>query len=137
MAQIQTPPGGAFLIEEAGPDGVLIPEELSAEARLMARTTEEFIRKEVLPVTEQLEAHEEGLNERLMRSAGALGLLAGGIPEVFGGLDLPKSTLTLQSERIAPAASFAVTVGAHTQIGTLPILYFGTEEQKRKYLPGL
>jgi alkylation response protein AidB-like acyl-CoA dehydrogenase len=137
MAQIQAPPGGAFLIEEAGPDGVLIPEELSAEARLMARTTEEFIRKEVLPVTDRLEAHEEGLNERLMRSAGELGLLAGGIPEAFGGLDLPKSTLTLQSEMIAPAASFAVTVGAHTQIGTLPILYFGTEEQKRKYLPGL
>ena len=137
MAQIQAPPGGAFLIEEAGPDGALVPEELPEDARLMARTAEQFIRKEVLPVTDRLEAHEEGLNERLMRSAGELGLLAGGIPEAFGGLDLPKSALTLQAEAIALSPSFAVTVGAHTQIGTLPLLYFGTEEQKQRSFPRL
>jgi alkylation response protein AidB-like acyl-CoA dehydrogenase len=131
------PVGGAFLVEEAAPDQILTPEELPAEARLMAKSIEEFVRKEVQSQSERIEAHEEGLMRSLVQSAGQLGLLAADVPELYGGLGLPKSTITHLIEKAALNASFSVSIGAHTVIGTLPLLYFGTPEQKQKYLPKL
>lgn len=137
MVERCPPVGGAFLIEEALPEQTFTPEEITAEARMMARSVEEFLRKQVLPLADRIEAHEEGLMRSLLQEAGKLGLLGADVPEIYGGLGLPKSTITLLTEKIALNASFSVSVGAHTVIGTLPILYFGTPEQKHKYLPRL
>jgi alkylation response protein AidB-like acyl-CoA dehydrogenase len=137
MAERSTPVGGAFLIEEAPSEPIFTPEELPAEARLMARSVEDFLRKQVLPLSERIEAHEEGLMRSLLQEAGKLGLLGADVPEIYGGLGLPKSSITLLTEKIAVNPSFSVSVGAHTVIGTLPILYFGTPEQKQTYLPRL
>ncbi len=131
------PNGGAFLIDEATPEQILTPEELSSEARLMAKTMEDFLRKEVLPVTDRLEAQEEGLMPRLIRKAGELGFLGAGLPERYGGLDLPKSAIALVTETMGAYPSFAISVGVHSGVATLPLLYFGTEEQKQTYLPKL
>ena len=137
MSECSVPCGGAFLIEEATPEQVLIPEELSAESRLMGKTMEEFLRKEVQPRLDRLEAQEEGLMHGLLQQAGKLGLLATGVPELYGGLDLPKSAIALLIEKLAINASFSVSVGVQTSLAVLPLLFFGTEEQKRKYIPRL
>ena len=131
------PIGGAFVIEEATPEQIFIPEDLTAESRLMAKTMEDFVRKEVVPLIPRAEAHEEGLMRSLVQQAGKLGLLAAGTPEIYGGLDLPKTALTLLSEKASAYPSFAISVGVQTGIAMLPILYFGTPEQKQKYLPKL
>lgn len=137
MPESSVPVGGAFLMEEASPEQIFTPEEIPAEARLMAKSVEDFLRKQVLPLADRIEAHEEGLMRSLLQEAGKLGLLGADIPEIYGGLGLPKSSITLLTEKIAVNASFSVSVGAHTVIGTLPILYFGTPEQKQNYLPRL
>lgn len=131
------PIGGAFLIEDALLEETLTTEELPSEARLMAKTVEDFIRKEVLPLASRTEAHEEGLMKSLVKKAAALGLLSTSIPEKYDGLDLPKSHITLLVEKLSLDASFSVSIGAHTSIGTLPVLYFGTPEQRQKYVPKL
>jgi alkylation response protein AidB-like acyl-CoA dehydrogenase len=131
------PVGCAFLVEETAPEQILTPEELPADARLMAKSIEEFVRKEVQSQSDRIEEHEEGLMRCLVQKAGALGLLAADVPELYGGLGLSKSTITLIIEKAALNASFSVSIGAHTVIGTLPLLYFGTAEQKQKYLPKL
>lgn len=136
--QTENPPvGGAFLMDVATPDQIMTPEELSSDARLMAKSIEDFVRKEVVPLKDRIDAQEEGLMLTLVRKAGALGLLGGAVPDLYGGLDLPKSTITAIVEKAALDASFSVSVGAHTVIGSLPVLYFGTPEQKQKYLPKL
>ncbi|HZP85131.1 MAG TPA: acyl-CoA dehydrogenase family protein [Chthonomonadaceae bacterium] len=132
-----TPRGGEFLLAETAPEQVFIPESLSAEARLMAKTMEEFLRKEVLPVNRALEAQEPGLMPALIQKAGSLGLLAGGVPEAYGGLALPKSALALLTEKAALHLSFAISISVHSGVATLPLLYFGTPEQKQRYLPSL
>jgi alkylation response protein AidB-like acyl-CoA dehydrogenase len=137
MSDRSVPVGGAFLVEETTPDQVFTPEELPSEARLMARSVEEYIRKEVLSLTDRIEAHEEGLMPCLVKGAGKLGLLAADVPEYYGGLGLPKSTITYLIEKAALNGSFSASIGAHTVIGTLPTLYFGTSEQKQQYLPKL
>jgi alkylation response protein AidB-like acyl-CoA dehydrogenase len=137
MDNQSAPAGGAFLVEATAPEEILTAQELPAEARLMAKTMDDFVRKEVLPVADRIEAHEEGLMRRLVRQAGELGLLAGGVPEAYGGLDLPRSAITLLIEKAAPNASFAISLGVHSGVSTLPLLYFGTPEQKQKYLPKL
>jgi alkylation response protein AidB-like acyl-CoA dehydrogenase len=129
--------GGAFLLEEIGPERILTPEELPADARLMAKTMEEFVRREVLPQIDRLEAHEPGLMRSLLQRAGELGLLSGGLPERYGGLDLPKSTLALLTEKAADYASFSISLGVHAGVSMFPLLFFGTEVQKQRYLPGL
>ncbi len=129
--------GGAFLTEVLTAEQIFTPEQLSSEAHLMARTMDDFIRKEVLPVQDRLESHEDGLLKSLVQKAGALGLLAGTVPEAYGGLGLAKSALTILSERAAPNTSFAISIGVQTGIALLPLLYFGTEAQKQKYLPQL
>src|SRR5579883_915390 len=111
MAERQAPKGGEFLLRGMEPERVFTPEQLSAEARLIARTMEEFMRREVLPVVPRLEAQEAGLLPMLIRKAGALGLLAGGLPEEYGGLGLRKTDLALLSEKAAVYLSFAISIG--------------------------
>lgn len=129
--------GGAFLVEEALPEQTLIPEELPAEARRMARTMEQFVRKKVLPRIDELEAQQDGLMRGVLQAAGTVGLLGTGVPERYGGLDLPRSVATLLYEKAAAYASFALSLGVHSGVATLPLLYFGTPEQKQRYLPKL
>ncbi len=129
--------GGAFLIEPLGGRDIFITGEFTDEQLAYARTAEDFVTKEVLPVLDRLEAKEEGLMPRLLKRAGELGLLMIDIPEKDGGLGLDKATSMLVSERAAKVSSFSVSWGAHTGIGTLPTVYYGTAEQKARYLPKL
>ncbi|MGB7562913.1 MAG: acyl-CoA dehydrogenase family protein [Candidatus Acidiferrales bacterium] len=127
--------GGGFLISSCKPEDILTPADLTGDQRLIGQTAEEFVAKEVLPLTAELEQHKEGLMAQVLKKAGEVGLLGGGIPEEYGGAGLDKVSSTLLSEKLAAYASFAVTHGGHAGIGTVPIVYFGTEEQKKKYLP--
>ncbi|MDX5419871.1 MAG: acyl-CoA dehydrogenase family protein, partial [Hymenobacteraceae bacterium] len=129
--------GGEFLIKETNPQDVFIPEEFSEEQRMMAQTCLDFVREEVTPLLERLDNHEEGLMESLMKKAGELGLFAVSMPEQYGGLNMDFNTSLLVTESVGGGHSFPVAFAAHTGIGMLPILYFGTEEQKQKYLPKL
>lgn len=130
--------GGSFLIEETAPEEVFTPEDLTEEQKMIGETTESFIRGEVLPVLDEIEEHHRfDLTVNLLKKAGELGLLAGDIPEKYEGLGLDKISTMLVTEKFALARSFALSFGAHVGIGTLPIVYFGTEEQKKKYLPDL
>ncbi|MEF3311051.1 acyl-CoA dehydrogenase family protein [Paenibacillus sp. GYB004] len=129
--------GGSFVIESADWNSVTTPEDLSGEQMMIAGTTEHFIENEVLPHDEALEKLDYGLTVRLIRKAGELGLLGVDIPEPYGGLGLDKVSSTLISEKLARGSSFALSVGAHVGIGTLPIVFFGTPEQKKRYLPDL
>lgn len=127
--------GGGWLLE--APERVYTPEDFDESVKEIARTTRTFVEKEVLPLLERMEHGELELNVPLMRKAGELGLLAIDVPEEYGGLDLPKVISTVVAEELSGTGGFSVTYGAHTSIGTLPLVYFGTEEQKRKYLPKL
>jgi alkylation response protein AidB-like acyl-CoA dehydrogenase len=135
--QVKTVNGGGFLIEELGPGDIFIPEDITEEQRMFGRTAEEFLRKEVLPRQEAIYAKDYSVHRELMRKAGELGLLAIDIPEKYGGLGLDKVSSAVVGEKFALQPSFAGTHSAHVNIGTLPIVFFGTEEQKRKYLPKL
>ncbi len=130
--------GGGWLLMRA--DSVYSPEDFDETVRMIAETTRTFVEREVLPVLDEMEADKARMLEespRLMRKAGEQGLLAPDIPEAYGGLELPKVVSSIIAENLSEAGGFAVTVGAHTGIGTLPIVYFGTEAQKQKYLPKL
>ncbi|WP_038042384.1 acyl-CoA dehydrogenase family protein [Thermus tengchongensis] len=127
--------GGGWLLE--APERVYTPEDFDESVKEIARTTRTFVEKEVLPLLERMEHGELELNVPLMRKAGELGLLGIDVPEEYGGLDLPKVISTVVAEELSGSGGFSVTYGAHTSIGTLPLVYFGTEEQKRKYLPKL
>lgn len=129
--------GGSWLLEDVAPEGVFTPEHLTDEHRMMGRTALEFVKNEVLPVLDRLEAKDWDLNRALVRRCGELGLLGTDAPEEYGGLALDKASSVVVAEGIALSASFAVTFGAMTGLSIMPILMFGTEEQKRKYLPGL
>jgi butyryl-CoA dehydrogenase len=129
--------GGGFLVESCAPQDLFTPADLSDDHKLIGQTAEEFVTKEVLPLTADLELHKEGLMAGLLKKSADLGLLAASVPEAYGGLGLDKVSTTIMSEKLAVYASFAVSHGGHAGIGTLPIVYFGTEEQKRKYLPKL
>ena len=129
--------GGSFLIEERVPDDVFTPEDFTDQHLLIAQTTEEFANKEVVPNIERMEHKEFAVNRELVKKAGELGLSGVDIPEVYGGMEMDKVTSAIIADRLAKYGGFSTTWGAHTCIGTLPIVYFGTEEQKKKYLPGL
>ncbi|RAU81494.1 acyl-CoA dehydrogenase family protein [Pontibacter arcticus] len=135
--QSATIKGGEFLIKETNPQDVFIPAEFSEEQRMMAQTCLDFVQEEVNPLLERLDNHEEGLMENLMKKAGELGLFAVSAPEQYGGLNMDFNTALLVTESVGGGHSFPVAFAAHTGIGTLPILYFGTEEQKAKYIPKL
>jgi alkylation response protein AidB-like acyl-CoA dehydrogenase len=129
--------GGSFLITETAPEQIFSPEDFTEEHRLIAQTTEEYIEKEIIPNSDRIEEKDYELQRELLRKAGELGLLAAGIPEAYGGLALDHISGMLISEHVSGQGSFATTFGASAGIGTLPIVYFGTEEQKQKYLPKL
>ncbi|MGH9691685.1 MAG: acyl-CoA dehydrogenase family protein [Candidatus Acidiferrales bacterium] len=127
--------GGEFLISTSSPEDIFTPADLTDDQRLIGQTAEEFVSKEVVPLIPELEQHKEGLMAQLLKKAGELGLLGGGIPEEYGGSGLDKVSATVLAEKLSGYASFAVSHGAHAGIGTVPIVYFGTEAQKKKYLP--
>jgi hypothetical protein len=129
--------GGNFLLTETDHSLVFTPEDLSSDQRLMAQTAEKFMDKEVLPNLEALEHQEEGLTPRLFRKAGELGLLGMEVPEDYEGLGLGKTSALGVEGQLTRLGGFGVTCGAHCGIGTQPLLYFGTEAQKKEYLAKL
>ena len=129
--------GGEFLIKETSPQDIFIPEEFNEEQRMMSDMAHDFLETEVLPNLDRLDAHEEGLMSSILDKAGELGLLGTSIPEEYGGFGKDFITNMKLTEVLGAGHSFSVAMAAHTGIGTLPILYFGTEEQKQKYLPKL
>ncbi|HXN52145.1 MAG TPA: acyl-CoA dehydrogenase family protein [Candidatus Acidoferrum sp.] len=131
------PKGGSFLLESPLPSDVFTPADLTDDQKLIGQTAEEFVVKEVLPLVKDLENKKAGLMASLVKKGGELGLMGGGVPEQYGGAGLDKIATTVLTEKLSLYGGFAVTHGAHAGIGTLPIVYFGTEEQKKKYLPKL
>ncbi len=129
--------GGNFLLTETDPSLVFTPEDLSSDQLLMAQTAEKFMDKEVMPNVEALEHQQEGLTPKLFRQAGELGLLGMGVPAEYEGLGLDRATNVGVEEQLTRLGGFGVTCGAHCGIGTQPLLYFGTEAQKKKYLSKL
>ncbi|HXM93441.1 MAG TPA: acyl-CoA dehydrogenase family protein [Candidatus Dormibacteraeota bacterium] len=129
--------GGSFLLESPKPQDIFTPADLTDDQKLIGQTAEEFVLKEVFPHIKELEAKQPGLLPALVRKGGELGLMGGGVPEQYGGSGLDKVATTVLTEKLSIYGGFAVTHGAHAGIGTLPIVYFGTEEQKKKYLPKL
>lgn len=127
--------GGAFLVEDLDASRIFTPEDFTDEQKMIAKTTEEYVKNSVLPVVENLEHHEFDHSVRLLKEAGDLGLLAADIPEEYGGIGLDKVSSALIAEKMSVAGGFSITHGAHVGIGTLPIVLFGNEEQKQKYLP--
>jgi alkylation response protein AidB-like acyl-CoA dehydrogenase len=129
--------GGSFLLEERRPEEVFTPEDFTEQHRLIGQTAEEFAVNEILPNAEKIEHKDFSISRALVKKAGELGLSAVEIPEAYGGLEMDKVTAAVIADRIAKYAGFATTWGAHSGIGLLPLVYFGTEEQKKKYLPRL
>jgi len=129
--------GGSFLLEERQPSEVFTPEDFTEQHRLIGQTAEEFAVNEILPNVEKIEHKEFQVTRDLLKKAGDLGLSGAEIPEAYGGLEMDKVTAAVIADHIAKYAGFATTWGGHSGIGTLPIVYFGTEEQKKTYLPKL
>ena len=129
--------GGSFLLEERQTADVFTPEDFSEQQQMIGQTTEEFAVNEILPQAEKIEHKDFSISRDLVKKAGDLGLAGVEIPEAYGGLEMDKVTAAIIADHIAKYAGFATTWGAHSGIGLLPIVYFGTEEQKKKYLPRL
>jgi alkylation response protein AidB-like acyl-CoA dehydrogenase len=129
--------GGSFLLEERRPNEVFTPEDFTEQHQLIGQTAEEFAVNEIVPNIEKMEHKDFSITRDLLKKAGDLGLSSAEIPEAYGGLEMDKVTAAIIADHIAKYAGFATTWGGHTGIGTLPIVYFGTEEQKKKYLPRL
>jgi len=129
------PKGGSFLVEKVGSRKIFTPEDFNDEQKAMAETAKKFCENEMLPKREQIDHKEPGLLVGIMRQAGEIGLLMVSIPTEYGGLGMDKTTFVLVSENLAPEPSTFVTIAAHTCIGTQPLIFFGNEAQKRKYLP--
>src|SRR5215472_10085352 len=129
--------GGSFLIEDATPSDVFTPEDFSLEQRQIADTTAEFAENRIATQVAEIEAKNFVVSRALMREAGELGLLAVDVPEEYGGVELDHVTSAIIADRICVSGSFSVTFSAHTGIGTLPIVWYGTPQQKTKYLPKL
>jgi len=129
--------GGEFIVKDAQAQDIFVPEEFGEEQLMVRDTVRDFINNEILPNAQRIEKQEDGLAVELLEKMADLGLLGSHMPEVYGGLEMDTNTNTLISEAVGPSGSFTVSYAAHTGIGMLPILYFGTEEQKQKYLPRL
>ncbi|MEW5947311.1 MAG: acyl-CoA dehydrogenase family protein [bacterium] len=127
--------GGAFMFEPAGMRKIFIPEYFTEEQRMMAKTAEDFMLKDVVPLGEEIDEMKEGLLPGLIKKAAELGLCMIDIPEKYDGLEQDKATSMLVAEKLALNGTFSCALGAHTGIGTLPIVFFGNEEQKKKFLP--
>ena len=129
--------GGSFLLEERQTSDVFTPEDFSDQQKMIGQTTSEFAVNEILPQAEKIEHKDYSISRDLLKKAGDLGLSGVEIPEAYGGLEMDKVTAAIIADNIAKYAGFATTWGAHSGIGMLPIVYFGNEEQKKKYLPRL
>jgi len=136
-ATLKKPKGGEFLIKETSADEIFIPEDFNEEQKMMADMCRDFLNSEVLPHLDRIDAQEEGLMPNILKKAGELGILSISLPEAYGGFGKDFNTSLLVTEIVGAGHSFAVALSAHTGIGTLPILYFGNEEQKQKYIPKL
>ncbi|MGB7265562.1 MAG: acyl-CoA dehydrogenase family protein [Terracidiphilus sp.] len=130
-------PGGSFLLESRAPGEVFTPEDLNEEQRQIAATAAQFAREEILPRVAAIEAKDSGAMQALLRKAAELGFTAVDIPEKYGGMGMDKISSTLITDHISVLASFSTAFGAHTGIATLPLVWYGTDEQKQRYLPKL
>jgi alkylation response protein AidB-like acyl-CoA dehydrogenase len=128
-------PGGAFLITDANPADCIFPEDFTEEQRQIAETTANFANNEIVPASDAIEAKDFTVTRRLLKEAADLGLTSVDIPEEYGGLELDKMSSAIVAENISRQGSFSVAFSAHTGIGTLPLVWYGTPEQKAKYLP--
>ncbi|NQX91104.1 MAG: acyl-CoA dehydrogenase family protein [Flavobacteriales bacterium] len=129
--------GGEFLVRHVSEQEIFIPEEWNEEQLMMKQTCLDFVNQEIVPLLDRIDSMEEGLMPSLMEKAGELGMLGISVPEELGGMGMDFKTSMLCTEALGEAHSFSVAYGAHTGIGTLPILYYGNEEQKQKYIPKL
>jgi len=129
--------GGSFLLGERQTADVFTPEDFSDQQQMIGQTTEEFAINEILPQAEKIEHKDYSVSRALLKKAGDLGLSGVEVPEAYGGLEMDKVTAAVIADHMAKYAGFATTWGAHSGIGMLPIVYFGTDEQKKKYLPRL
>lgn len=129
--------GGEFIIRKTAPTEIFIPEEWNEEQKMIAQMCDDFINQEVNPNLDRIDKMEEGFMQSLLDKAGELGLLGMTVPEELGGMGVDFKTSLLATEHLGKGYSFSVAYGAHTGIGTLPLLYYGTEEQKAKYIPKL
>lgn len=129
--------GGSFLISDAVPEDCFFPEDFSEEQRQIAQTTTEFAKNEIVPLSAQIEAKDFSVTRNLMKKAAELGLTSVDIPEEYGGLEMDKATSAIVADHIARQGSFSVSFSAHVGIGTLPVVWYGTAEQKKRYLPKL
>jgi alkylation response protein AidB-like acyl-CoA dehydrogenase len=129
--------GGSFLIEERDPQTIFTPEDFSEEHRQIAKTVVDFVSNEVMPAAAEIEAKNFTVTRGLLRKAGELGLMGVDVPEAYGGLELDKVTSAIVAENMSQLASFSVAFTGHVGIGTLPLVWYGTEAQKQKYLPKL
>ena len=118
--------GGSFLVESCTPEDVFSPADLTDDQKLIGQTAEEFVHNEVVPAIPDLEQHKPGLMAQLLKKAGEIGLLGGGVPEEYGGAGLDKVSSVQLAEKLSAYASFGVSHGGHSGIGTLPIVFFGT-----------
>src|SRR5258708_2879928 len=130
-------PGGSFLIVDIAPADCLCPEDFTEEHRQIAQTTTDFATNEIIPVSDQIESKDFSVTRRLINEASDLGLTSVDVPEEFGGLEMDKVTSAIIADNIAKYGSFSVAFSAHVGIGTLPIVWYGTAEQKKKYLAKL
>jgi len=129
--------GGEWLLQPSSSDSLFTPEKLTDEHRLIGRTTQEFVQNEVLPVLDKLEQKDWELARRLVQRGGDLGLFGVDVPEAYGGVGLDKVSSLVVSEKMAASASFGATFGAHANLTVVPLVLFGSEAQKQKYLPKL
>src|SRR5207253_7487746 len=125
--------GGGFLLEERKGDEVFTPEDFTEQHQLIGQTAEEFAINEIIPNIEKMEHKDFSITRELLKKAGELGLSGADVPEEYGGMQMDKVTSAIIADRLAKYGGFSTTWGAHACIGTLPIVYFGTEEQKKKY----
>jgi alkylation response protein AidB-like acyl-CoA dehydrogenase len=129
--------GGEFIIRKTLPEEIYTPEDFTEEQKMIAQMCTDFVNQEVIPHLDRIDKMEEGLMPSILNKAGELGLLGLSVPEEFGGMGVDFNTTMLATEYLGPGHSFSVAYGAHTGIGTLPLLYYGNEEQKKKYIPKL
>ena len=137
MSDNQPIKGGEFIIRDTAPKDIFTPEEFTEEHKMIASMCEDFIHQEIIPHLDRIDSLEEGLMPSLLKKAGALGLLGLSIPEEYGGMGVDFKTTLLATEYLGLGFSFSVAYGAHTGIGTLPLLYYGNDEQKNKYVAKL
>lgn len=137
IAQKEVLQGGAFIIKDATPADTFIPEEMNEEQQMIRETIKDYLQNDILPKATRIDKQEEGLVTALLEQAAELGILGSHMPEAYGGMEMDTHTNTIICETLGPAGAFTVSFAVQTGIGMLPILYFGTEAQKEKYLPGL